>query len=73
MYLQLKTSKSVDFPRFYVQIQMLCEKKKQFRKFVETDFPIVPTKLYVASQVDMAEQTYVGWLRYTAFYGYPVC
>ena len=39
---------------FYVQIQMLCE-KHQFPKFVETDFPIVPTKLYVASQVDMVD------------------
>ena len=26
-----------------------CVKKQQFPKFVETDFPIVPTKLYVAS------------------------
>ena len=54
---------------------MLCE-KHQFPIFVETDFPIVPTKLYVASQVDMAEQTFwIRWIayRYTAFYGYPVC
>ena len=37
---------------------MLCEKHR-FPKFMETDFPIVPTKPYVASQVDMAEKTYV--------------
>ena len=57
MYLRPKTSKLVDFTRFFVQIQMLCE-KHQFPKFVETVLPIVLTKLYVAAQVDMAEQTF---------------
>ena len=45
----------VDFTRFNVQIQMLCEKHR-FPKFAKTVFPIVPAKLYVASQV--AEQTF---------------
>ena len=33
-------------------------KNHLFSKFVETDFPIVPTKLYEAWQVDMAEQKF---------------
>ena len=46
---------------------MLCEKHR-FPKLVETDFPIVPTKLNEAWQVDKAEQKF-----WDTFCGYPVC